>query len=339
MDFFDLSASEYYETDRQLGWRPRKNVHGTHAQAGSFTYAFSTNSRGLRDREYSEMTAPEGQRRIVVLGDSFAWGWGVENQEIFTERVESILADTDVINLGVTGYGLRQEIDYLKREGLSYQPDIVVLAFCLNDIFRPQRVAKAADGHTHPAGKSRAPASFLLDAKQALYQRSSLYRVVINGVNTNKVLVRWLVALGIKGSLAGFEDLDINLMPALNQYPSQLDDSWAITKAEILELKKVTRDASSRLVIAMIPSVQSIEPKTFEHAIAYSEFDANDFDLGKPYRIFAEFANANQIELVNPFDRFREARAGKQSLYLRYDMHFNSAGHELFAQALAEYLE
>src|SRR5437016_4701046 len=65
INFFKLSTSPYYRSDETLGWRPRENVKGEHNQEGSFTTTFRTNSRGLRDREYS-IEKPNGVTRIVV---------------------------------------------------------------------------------------------------------------------------------------------------------------------------------------------------------------------------------------------------------------------------------
>ena len=62
----------------------------------------SQNAEGLRDRHYP-YARDGGRRRILVLGDSVVWCWGVEQADCFTERLEAALPDTDVINAGVPG--------------------------------------------------------------------------------------------------------------------------------------------------------------------------------------------------------------------------------------------
>jgi hypothetical protein len=118
MSGFPLSESSYYRRDEELGFVPRPNVEGVHRQKGSFAATFSTNSLGLRDREHT-YAKREDVTRAVVLGDSFAWGWGVNDDEVFTSVLEAAVGDLEVINLGVKAYTLPQEILYFWRRGVS----------------------------------------------------------------------------------------------------------------------------------------------------------------------------------------------------------------------------
>ena len=131
---FSLLNSPYYQRDEMLGWLPRANVQGTHVRQRGYTSTFRTNSLGLRDREHS-LENPEGIRRAVVVGDSFSWGYGINDGEIFTDILEKILAGTEIINLGVTAYGLDQEIAYFKQLGVQFGPEILIVALCQNDVF------------------------------------------------------------------------------------------------------------------------------------------------------------------------------------------------------------
>ena len=117
-------SGHFYIYDPQLGWR---NVPGFIAT--TLEEPLTINSKGLRDREY-EWDKPAGKRRVLVLGDSFTWGYGVADDEIFTEVLEAKLAPGwQVINTGVSGWGTDQEYLYLVEEGFDYHPDLVVLAF------------------------------------------------------------------------------------------------------------------------------------------------------------------------------------------------------------------
>ncbi len=98
-------------------------------------YRFS--SQGLRDREFGPKR--EGERRILLLGDSFAMGWGLEEEETISRRLEAMLResgrDVTVINAGVTGYGPWQELGLLEDVGFRLEPDLVLLQlFPGNDV-------------------------------------------------------------------------------------------------------------------------------------------------------------------------------------------------------------
>ena len=93
----------------------------------------SVNSLGLRDRDYPiprQGNAP----RILVLGDSMVFGAGLPVEETIPSRLEELNPDTEVINAGIFGYNLVQQVALLSEIGPAYRPDVVVAAFVHNDI-------------------------------------------------------------------------------------------------------------------------------------------------------------------------------------------------------------
>jgi lysophospholipase L1-like esterase len=99
------------------------------------------NSAGLRDREFS-LSKPKDTYRILVLGDSITFGWGVEEEKTFAKVLESKLNESplpgwpqhyEVINTGVGNYNTAQEVAFFKERGRLYEPDMVLIAFFIND--------------------------------------------------------------------------------------------------------------------------------------------------------------------------------------------------------------
>ncbi|MCA9438824.1 MAG: SGNH/GDSL hydrolase family protein, partial [Candidatus Omnitrophica bacterium] len=114
--------------DPVLGFRTRPNLDFQFENV-EFSTRVQTNSQGYRDDEES-LENPE----ILILGDSFGIGWGVEEEE----TAASILEDRTgrkVLNMSVSGYGTNQEFLQLQRycevEGAT-DCDVVIL-FYLND--------------------------------------------------------------------------------------------------------------------------------------------------------------------------------------------------------------
>jgi hypothetical protein len=119
--------------DSRLGWANREKTKVRIAAAGS-TYDVTINPRGCRG-----LDRPQGRRggfvRILLLGDSTSWGWGVDDEETFAFQVERRLGPgVEVVNLAVPGYGTDQQLIQLEREGRKYQPDIVLLGLVHNDL-------------------------------------------------------------------------------------------------------------------------------------------------------------------------------------------------------------
>jgi hypothetical protein len=79
---------------------------------------------------------PEGRRtRLLVLGDSLAFGLEVGDEETFSFRLQADGDDFEVLNWSVPGFGTDQALIKLQREGLAQRPDVVILSFCrANDL-------------------------------------------------------------------------------------------------------------------------------------------------------------------------------------------------------------
>ena len=98
------------------------------------------NSQGLRDYEYPFEKRP-GTYRIMMLGDSTTFGWGVPLENTTAKILERNLNNGrttgnkkfEVINAGIGNYDTVQEVTYYSTRGRAFHPDLVVLVFFIND--------------------------------------------------------------------------------------------------------------------------------------------------------------------------------------------------------------
>lgn len=119
--------------DAELGWRMLPGIEKV-GRFWSGTRPARINSHGWRDAERSYENA-SGQRRLVVVGDSFTFGVGVDAEERFTEVLETLVPDLEVLNLGMNAIGPDQELLILEREGLRYGPAFVVCQLYMGNDF------------------------------------------------------------------------------------------------------------------------------------------------------------------------------------------------------------
>lgn len=120
-----------YRLDPAAGWTLTPGF-SARFRGEDFDVLVEANGDGLRDRTYGTKAA--GALRILGLGDSFAFGWGVENDESLFKVLERRLNQSsgttyEVVNAGIPGYGTYEALELLKALGPRYQPDLVVLAF------------------------------------------------------------------------------------------------------------------------------------------------------------------------------------------------------------------
>jgi hypothetical protein len=101
--------------------------------------AVRVNQFGLREREEITPDKPPGQRRIVCVGDSFTFGWGIPEERGWVRRLEDELrrtsGDVRTVNCGAAGTVCIDEYWFgLKHRFHVFQPDAVMLTICLNDL-------------------------------------------------------------------------------------------------------------------------------------------------------------------------------------------------------------
>jgi hypothetical protein len=110
--------------DSLLGWSLTPGAEGVSRRTGA-PVEYQINSLGLRGRE-TGYQKPKDIFRIVVVGDSRTFGWGVPIEKHFTTLLEGYFKGVEVINLGVSGYGVDQELLRLRQEGFRFEPDLVI---------------------------------------------------------------------------------------------------------------------------------------------------------------------------------------------------------------------
>jgi hypothetical protein len=102
-----------------------------------------TNSHGMRSPEV-DFEKPPGTYRLALLGDSFAFGWGVDADKIFARVIEEDLNHSfsgspkvEVLNFGVPGYSTFQEDALFEDFGVKFHPDAALVYFVQNDFGLP----------------------------------------------------------------------------------------------------------------------------------------------------------------------------------------------------------
>jgi hypothetical protein len=125
-----------YRPDGSLSYAIRPDWE-TIQESEEYSVRVTTNSLGLRGASVPTQKPP-GAYRILVVGDSFAFGYGVEDWESFPARLETELRqrrpDVEVLNAGVPGWSADTYLVYLRERGFALDPDLVILAISENDV-------------------------------------------------------------------------------------------------------------------------------------------------------------------------------------------------------------
>ena len=107
----------------------------------------TTNSSHMREREFPP-EKPVGTKRIIGLGDSIMFGWGVEQDETYLRVTEANLADqfpVQTLNFAVPGYNTAMEVGLFEHRAITFSPDLIVVQFVNNDFDVPAFMMQQED--------------------------------------------------------------------------------------------------------------------------------------------------------------------------------------------------
>jgi hypothetical protein len=193
-----------------------------------------TNSFGYRDVEWSQ-TDLQTKRKILVLGDSFAAGQGIESlDDRFSNRLGALLGqDYLVMNIATPGISTTEEIERIT--GFPYKPDILILQYFINDI------RNAA----HRRG-------FFAD-NPGLEPQPVLKPFIENSYVLNFIYWRSVRLLPGPWQPDGFDWLN----QAFND-----PEVWWLHQQELLMIYEGARSEQVKLVVVVFPSMTDIDSST-----------------------------------------------------------------------------
>jgi hypothetical protein len=194
------------------------------------------NSSGFRGKEW----APDGnlaRLRIVVLGDSIAFGQGVQENETLAEQLETRLrlkrsAPVEVMNLGVPGYNTCQEYWTFKERVLPLRARVVLLLYVDNDTDPP---VFQVDGDRVISPDLRT--GWFGDLMGTARKHSRLY---------NLAWVRWQALKHPVFSIDRYRDI-------LSRKFSNNDPGWQTSRDYLTRMAELARQNAIRLVIIPMP--------------------------------------------------------------------------------------
>ena len=114
------------EYDKDLIFVPKKTECSFNNPEFNTKVSFDSNGRFSKHPN-------SNTKGIVVLGDSFAMGWGVNDNETFSAILEQKI-NRPVYNLAVSGYGTQRELIRLKKSNILEKIDTIILQYCYNDV-------------------------------------------------------------------------------------------------------------------------------------------------------------------------------------------------------------
>ena len=117
----------------QLGWTLTPSWEGRH-QHHDFDVHYNVNNYGFRGNFPIDLQR-KTKTRIAVVGDSFSFGLGVNDEDIFTAQLNQRQSEVVFLNLSVPGYSTDQQLLLMESKLEKFQPDeYILMIYLANDI-------------------------------------------------------------------------------------------------------------------------------------------------------------------------------------------------------------
>lgn len=325
----------FWTQDPLLGWVHVPSAQGSHVHR-DFEVHVATNRQGFRDDPVSFEPIP-GRRRVLFLGDSFGFGYGVERGELLPDLLEQRFPDTEFVNASVAGYGTDQQLLFFRERGYRYAAELVLYLFHPNDIEdnnaarryrypKPQFLFDAA-GKLQLTGVPVPALSLRQRFGRYLQQRTYLlYRV-------------WDWRSQLQAIWQGWQGWQAKAEPETRAAPaaSASPRNAALPSREWTELDRPTRppkpgrNQDFRISRALIEALHD-ETQRHEARLAIVSIG------GAPDP--RELLTATLLRIGVPYLPLDETFAGTRGSELKFphDPHWNPAGHARAADAIERWL-
>lgn len=294
-----------FQKDPDITWTVKPNSIAPHKHiAQDFSVTVNTNEFGFRKIPFS----PEKQNALV-LGDSFAFGFGVEDQETFPAYLAHHVPGYNIFNAGYTsGMSLDTQYRYLKKHHRHLRPSLVIVQFFAgNDFSDIQSNRWTEDGRGLP---DRIITPYYVDAHSRLSRKHGGLPVkVASLLRTNSYFFNFL-----------WNRLH------LNKYTNKLQPvrkaTIEKTRHIINELHIMSLENNFKLFFVFVPYLR-------EDKAAYAEYYSAERELYPVLR-------SNGI----PFTSLKSLQTHPLStLYFKHDGHFTKYGNAIIAKEIARLIQ
>lgn len=294
--------------DPVLPFRPIPNLtHTFDAPSKEYISEWRHNSLGYRDVEHP-FEKPAGTFRIFAMGDSFAWGAGVDFEDTYLNVLERKLNQregdhppVEIIKAGIYAYFPAAQRLLLEQDGARFSPDLVLLQFYPNDVMETalglDNIRPSDDGYLMTQ-----EARDLGRMGQWLYMNSHVARIFLRRNIDKKMFERVL------------------LDPSeIYKADSRYEPQWLEIEAELTKMKELCDAMGAKFVLIHIPE---------------KELDRDGADV-PPARL-AAWAERNGATFINLLPALRTAQAAPDSppLYWQDDTHCTATGYAVIADTL-----
>ena len=365
--------SDLRRKDLFFQYEPFIGVEGIPNKKGAFANSYfkttvTHNNEGFRDINHGKKNA-QNKFRVIVLGDSFTWGHGVENDQIYMKILEEHNPSIETINMGGPGGDPQGELKVYTSRGVEYEHDAVLVGFFIgNDIEAYYPDSKK----TPPQWGYDSKGDFVLighmksqEEVDAIRRKSEERYSPTKNRNFRSRISYWFTRhfqiftfVGnhrkyysdlLKGSLLYTKILKVFgidnerahgfLNFCMENDPDDVKQGWKLLAGVLETMKSSVTDAGAKLYVIFIPQYVQTSQPIFESSVRKYGHDPAKYNMEKPNRELAKLCRKLGIDYLDLLPVMKEESSMGNRLYYPRDGHWNAEGHRIAAREIIEDLK
>jgi len=325
-----------YARESYGGYGNRPGLSFEH-RTSEFSAQYDVNQAGFRvpgpEVEVTQVK-PFNTYRIMLLGPSFAFGWGVHYQQSFAGVLQQVLEQrgfandkkVEVINAGIPAMPVAPQVVWFEQVGKLYAPDLVIQfvygSMAISSQFQPS-VQVNDEGYL-----------VSMHDKSGLHWKRELKKLatIFYGWQLWTMLDRTPAQVGERGSAVQGAGREWYVPPEFDPTSQEVRESMRV----YTRLARTTGTGGSRLLVIFFPLSYAIhreDESRWRHLGVVDIAREATFDDA-----FVQYLNENQIATIDITKQLRDAAESGERMYYWLDIHWTPAGNAVAARAVADHL-
>lgn len=320
---FIVETGPIYQYNPLLGWNLTPHAE-SRVKNSEYDVIYRINAQGFRDdHDYS---LAKQDKRIVFLGDSFAFGLGVPNRKSIPKQLEE-KSGCEVLNMGITGYSPSQYLLLLENAGLHYDPDVAIVSiYTGNDVYDTGLAEKTTGLKRNKPYFELVGGQLALEGVPVPEEREFFDGVSNKYLKNSKLYntAKWFTKLKIFNLVKNFLRDEaypfgekLGIFRSIEDYENNLQIIGAALERAKTSLENL---GGERVLIVAIMPGYNIE---------------NDYLQKAFISRLASILESKKINFINILSEMENLK----NYYFPLDMHFNQEGSGLVAEKLHEKLQ
>ena len=277
-----------------------------------FVTRYKTNIQGYRVDDLSSQDQKIEKCDWLFIGDSYTQGAQVEYNQLFSSLIYKDFPDKVIVNAGISGAGLYDELNYFKDKGKDLSPKLVFLQIgAFNDFMNIKEHVPTLQDY--------------------IMEWSALYRYFeYNIANSDELLLgRWTEPFFPNKE----DNVDNNIFYIQTSDYKEADKR--AFKDCISEFKKEVESVGGKLILIFIPSKEQVSPELLKEVLEAYNIGKEEIDLTLPNKLCQSVANELGLRL---YDLTTDFCQSKIFPFFAHDEHMNVVGHQLIADKIVKEL-